>query len=194
MSIANRNLSYKDKRGISLVISVLIGFTSILIGFAVANLALKETILSGSVKDSEIAFYAANSGIECGLFEDLRNVSFDPEDKSPLNLTCNGQIVPIISNGINPGDDPFCIGDFDDRGQQHLHQGCWVLTTDAISLEEGDINSPCFSLRVIKEKFETDDGLGGLFTYFATALESRGHNTCNTNAPRRLERAIRALY
>jgi hypothetical protein len=190
-----KNISYNNKRGISLVIAVLIGFTSILIGFAVANLALKEVILSGSVRDSEIAFYAANSGIECGLFEDLRSLAFDPEDIPIGPLNCNNQSVAITFNVLlSDGSDPFCIGDFDDRGQQHISLGCWELTTDNISLEEGNNDAPCFNLRVVKEKFSTDDGLGGVFTYFTTALESRGHNTCNVNTTRRLERAIRALY
>jgi hypothetical protein len=197
IGMIKKNLTHKNKRGVSLLIATLIGFTAILIGFAVANLALKEVIFSGSVRDSEIAFYAANSGVECGLFADLRNLAFDPDGQSFGPLDCNSQTVSVISTDPppEPDEDQFCIGDFTDNlGNLHTHQGCWELTTGDISLEEGDTNAPCFNLRVVKEKFLTVDELGGDFTYFATALESRGYNTCNTETTRRLERAIRALY
>jgi hypothetical protein len=194
IGMIKENLTHKNKQGVSLLIATLIGFTAILIGFSVANLALKEVVFSGSVRDSEIAFYAANSGVECGLFSDLRNLVFDPDGQPFGPLVCNSQTVPVDSTVINPGEDQFCIGDFIERGQAHTHLGCWELITGDVALEEGNTSAPCFNLRVVKEKFSTDDELGGEFTYFATALESRGYNTCNTETTRRLERAIRALY
>jgi hypothetical protein len=189
MEIIKKLFKNKDKKGISLLIAVLVGSTALLVGFALANLAFKELVLTGSIRDSEIAFYAANSGVECGLFEDLRSLAFNPEDL-PGSVACNGQQVGVTSILITPGLDQYCVGSHDNQ----THIDCWVITTGNISLETGDASASCFNLRVVKEKFQTIDGSGNQYTYFTTALESRGYNTCDPNSPRRLERAIRALY
>lgn len=61
-------------------IAVVIMTVLLLVSFAVVNIAIKGTIFASSGRDSQLAFYAADAGLECALYWD--NVpgtsKFDP--------------------------------------------------------------------------------------------------------------------
>jgi hypothetical protein len=74
---------------------VLVGALLFSLGIAIANLAVKEIILSSAGKDSETAFFAADTGTECALYWDLRvpgtfpNSQTSPRD-ADNSIQCNG--------------------------------------------------------------------------------------------------------
>ena len=70
-----------NKRGIALFVAVLITSVALLFSYAITNIAVKELTLTQAGRDSQIAFYASNTGIECALFHDLRNDAFNPDIK-----------------------------------------------------------------------------------------------------------------
>jgi hypothetical protein len=77
-------------RGLSLLITLVI--MSVLLGISTSllNVTLKQYLLSGIARDSEMAFQAAAAGIECAVFNDTQtnagNGSFDVEpDGDPVS-------------------------------------------------------------------------------------------------------------
>lgn len=60
----------EKNRGIALLVAVI--FTSVMLAFGVliGSLGYKQTLLAQSVKESQHAFYAADTGMECLLYAD----------------------------------------------------------------------------------------------------------------------------
>jgi Tfp pilus assembly protein PilX len=60
-----------QKKGFAMLFTVLVISIILSIGLGIANTTFKQTILSNLAKDSQQAFYQADSGVECGLYYDL---------------------------------------------------------------------------------------------------------------------------
>lgn len=163
----------KKQKGISLFIAVLVASVATLFSFAISNIALREVILAQTGRDSQLSFYAANSGIECALFWDLKKGSFEP-GKLNDTIECNDQdrTVSMLSG---------------DGGQTYIFN---LPINNAISLGDSS-NDSCFVFTMTKE---INLDAGGEIESIDTTLVSRGYNTCNFDSPRVLERAIRVTY
>lgn len=57
-------------RGFVAVFAMLIATVVLIMVISITGTAYKETLLSGSARESERAFYAADTGVECGLYID----------------------------------------------------------------------------------------------------------------------------
>lgn len=66
----------KTQRGFTLLLAVLISSVLIALGSAIFDIAIKEVTLSSSGRESQFAFYSADSGIECALYWDLKQDAF----------------------------------------------------------------------------------------------------------------------
>lgn len=95
-------LSYKQKfsskAGYTLLFAVLVSALVLAIGISILNISKKEFLLSSGARESSIAIYAADSGIECAYYYDTTAVQsngttrvdpFTPATNSQNNL---GQI------------------------------------------------------------------------------------------------------
>ena len=91
--------------GFTLFFAVLIASLLLAIGLAIFNITIKELVLSSSVRDSEFAFYAADSGAECALFWDRTQDAFSTTSPQP-QIVCNGAGIPV---SINEGTSIFTI-------------------------------------------------------------------------------------
>ncbi len=60
----------QNKKGFALLFTVLIVSLILSIAIGIANLTLKQAMLSNLVKDSQAAFYQADSAVECGIYQD----------------------------------------------------------------------------------------------------------------------------
>jgi len=125
------------------------------IGLAIFNITIKELALSSSSRESQFAFYAADTGIECALFWDFQHNAFDVTKTS--DIVCAGQSIEDVGGGgfNNPS----------------------TFTIDLTPLPY------CTIVSVTKQESPR-----------RTLVEARGYNTCDTENPRRVERAIRATY
>ena len=70
------SISYKLKatsysRGFTLFYAVLVTSLLLSLGLAVFNITIKELVLSSDARESQSAFYAADTALECALFWDL---------------------------------------------------------------------------------------------------------------------------
>ena len=80
-------------RGMTLFIAIAIMSILLFISFAVVNITVKGTIFATFGRDSQYAFYAADSGAECAIYWDSK---FDPSTFAvPVgaSITCAGQTV-----------------------------------------------------------------------------------------------------
>src|SRR3989338_4365174 len=79
----------KPQKGFTLLISVLIASILLALGFAIYNIVSKEILLSSAGRESQFAFYAADSGIECALYWDVQGNAF-ATSSSVAEVFCGG--------------------------------------------------------------------------------------------------------
>ncbi|HEY4480234.1 MAG TPA: pilus assembly PilX N-terminal domain-containing protein [Candidatus Paceibacterota bacterium] len=63
---------FKNQRGVTLFIAVTIMAILLFISFVVINIAVKSTQFAGTARESQLAFSAADAGIECALYWDTQ--------------------------------------------------------------------------------------------------------------------------
>lgn len=107
-----RNKNIKNNAGFALLMASLLSTLMLSIGTAVFNLSLKELILSSGGRESQFAFYAADTGTECALYWDLKENSFATSSTS--NINCNEQLIENVGGGLTStftftlSPDPYC--------------------------------------------------------------------------------------
>ena len=140
-------------KGFTLLFAVLVTSVALVVGVGVFDVVLRQIELSGVGRESQAAFYAADTGIECGLYWDVK--------ESVFGTTSPPVVVPDCLGG--PVQDVVFTGG---------------ATTFTVTLQ----NDSCAAVRVAKE--------GG-----ATTILARGFNVgCDSDSPRKVERALEATY
>lgn len=66
----------RSHRGFTLLMAVLVASVLLALGFAIYNIVSKEIVLSSAGRESQFAFYAADTGVECALYWDFVDDSF----------------------------------------------------------------------------------------------------------------------
>lgn len=61
-----------------MLFTVLVMSLILTIAIGISNMTFKQAILSGLAKDSQVAFYQADTGTECGMYYDLTRLTFPP--------------------------------------------------------------------------------------------------------------------
>lgn len=93
-----KNNSKKIKnKGFALLYSVLIASVLLAIGLAIFNITIKELLLSSLGRDSQFAFYAADTGAECALYWDFKGNAFATSSTS--SIECAGNIIEGMGGG-----------------------------------------------------------------------------------------------
>ena len=164
------------KQGITLFIAVSIASIVLVLVINILNIAIREIQISGFLRESQEAFYAADAGLECALYYDVFDASTtfpEPGD-------------PPVSGNIN------CVGT--NILYSSTDNGSVAVTSFALQFSDTDTNTGCAAVTVSKNS-----------STGKTTVESRGVNkndadendtVCN-KAPgqtQRLERALRATY
>ena len=65
------------KRGVTLLLAIFISALALSLGLGIFTIIFGELGISGTSKESLEAFYAADSGIECALFWDIKQQAFN---------------------------------------------------------------------------------------------------------------------
>lgn len=154
------------EHGIALFLSAVIGSLILTIGLGIGRLAVKQVRLSTVERDSQLAFYAADSGIECALYWDRRDPSVfatSTASPSPTALTCNSQAVTLSPDSVN--------------------------TTAAITTFRLNTISPSCVWVLVSKSDPDGDHIS------TVSIEARGRSECSgTEKLIRVERAIRVQY
>ncbi|MDH5442211.1 MAG: hypothetical protein OEX08_01245 [Candidatus Nomurabacteria bacterium] len=70
-------MKYKNNnQGFVILFAVLISSLILMIGFGIFSISSKEQIITSTARDAQIAFYAADSGLECVLFYEFQRTGF----------------------------------------------------------------------------------------------------------------------
>ena len=170
----NQPTTHNGQQAFALLFAMLIASIMISIGLAIFNITVKEIALSGAGRESQFAFYAADTGLECGLYWDKQNV-FPTSTESAHNAT-----------GVSCGDVAITSA-VNDPSEETLTSGKTVFY---LSFEPRPY---CAEITVIK----TAAGQS-----ISTVIEGRGYNAgynsvngrCDLNAPNKLERGIKVSF
>ena len=96
----------KSTTGFAMLFAVLISSFLIMIGISIFSISLKEVMISTSIRDSQTAFYAANSAEECAAYWNLKGAGKNSAFPSCLDSKCSNHplgediVVTITCNDI----------------------------------------------------------------------------------------------
>ena len=104
MTISNSKKNVSHSRGFALLIAVVVSSIILAIGLSIMTITLKQLQFSITSRDSEVAFYAADAGMECALYWDYSSNGgkFDFGGGSK-NISCMGSSIttnPVTSGSI----------------------------------------------------------------------------------------------
>lgn len=182
----------QNQKGFTLLFAVLVSTLVISIGATIISIALRQTILSGTSRESQYAFYAANTVLECATYWDKNG---------PLDSAGNNVVFPVsgLDTQTTELDDVRCSGISIVTGEDldgNLVTQTW----------EEDTNETTFYIQILNKS------LSGVpnenYTYCAqatvfkdldgsivrTTIEAKGYNSCDTTNPRRVERGLIVQY
>lgn len=161
------NMYKNNKQGFVILVAVLVSTLVVSIGAFIASIAIKELQLSASGRESQNAFYAADSALECALYHDLRVEAFGSATTS-LDVYCDGATFPIT---VSSGD----AVNSDSRFELHFLEANEVTST-----------SPYAQVRVLKSDIGTIND--------KTIIEAKGYNVADPGSTVRVERALQVVY
>jgi len=153
------------------MLAALVGSLLTSLGLAMFSIAKKEVVLSSLGRDSQLAFYAADTGAECALYWDFQHNAFS---------TTTVYASPDVT--------PSCAGqplrDFPTPYENGNPDGITGLGGSNTTTFWFEPEGKCVYVTVSKQANSK------------TIVESLGYNTpCNDpNHPRRLERAVRSIF
>lgn len=83
-----------EPRGFTLLIAVILTSVLVSVGMALFDIAYKQIVLTGAVRSSQYAFYAADTGLECALFWDQTVNAFSAAAPR-ASITCGGSTIAV---------------------------------------------------------------------------------------------------
>ena len=96
-------------RGFTLFVAIVVTGTILLIATGLINLAVRQAFITSSGRESQNAFYAADTGIECVLYWDVQN----PSGFSAF-ATSSTSVINCNQNAANPANpSPATVGGAD---------------------------------------------------------------------------------
>ena len=106
-------MKFKNKTksaGFTLILSLIVVSAILTVGFGVSGIIIKQMIFSSIGRDSDVAFYAADTGIECALYWD-KEKAFDSTTYSIdcANITINGSMVASTTSFILNFSNSSCV-------------------------------------------------------------------------------------
>lgn len=84
-------------RGFTLLISIILTSVLVSIGIALIDLAYKQIVLASTARQSEVAFYAADTALECALYWDQKQGAFSFTTPAS-SITCNTQSITLTTS------------------------------------------------------------------------------------------------
>jgi hypothetical protein len=164
---------YNNKGGFALLFSVLVSSLLLTIGLSIFSIALKELAISTATRQSIHAFYAADSGLECANYWDLKRGQLP-------NLL--GQESGSIKCG-NMQSSVNVIGSYSSNPPSSATSVGMEISKIFITGNSG----PNFNVEIKKEKSN-----GSICTQLiCTTITSFGHDTDSGD---KIERAIEQSY
>jgi hypothetical protein len=121
-----------SSRGFTLLLAALAASIALVLGTSIFEIATKQVLLSAIGRDSQFAFYAADTAAECAQYWDYRYSYFAttiPATAPGNNPTCNG----VQIKGTGPDPRPFDEhqpppSEYSIRFQYDFNKYCAIVT------------------------------------------------------------------
>ncbi len=176
----------KEMSGFAMLFAVLASSLLIALGISIFNISLKELQIATSEKDSQAAYYAADSAEECALYSDIIIGAFPTcidsanpctlSSMQPNSVTCNGNTTTL--NQVQNKSNPNGLG-YDPTGLTYTYSTSTFFSFGGIT----DPNASIF----ISKQFSP-----GTNPIIQTIITSYGHNSGIIG--RRVERGLTETY
>jgi Tfp pilus assembly protein PilE len=94
-------------RGFTLLVAVIFTSVVLTVALALSAIAYRQVILASTAQQSQKAFYAADSALECALYQDQKNDLFNYANAGQVTFSCEAQSItftpgsPIIAAPYN---------------------------------------------------------------------------------------------
>jgi hypothetical protein len=190
----------ENKKGFTLLFAVLVSTLVVAIGATVVSIALRQTILSGTSRESQYAFYAANTVLECAFFWDVigkegaENPVFPGNGETGLadvtggsdGVTCSGGNI-ITGSGFT-GENDFASGGWTTYPEDSQKKTIYIAVHNVVP---GSTVGQTYCAEATITKSDPDPDNFGIVT---TTIEAKGYNTCDLTNPRAVERGLRQSY
>jgi hypothetical protein len=195
-----------QKKGFVLAFSLLISSIVLALAFGIFNILLKQIVLTGSAKDSQIAFYAADAGAECALYWDTHNSR--TIINSPEFFDTNGNPLYSYTGMFSLPDghpDFSIIPPYPNATVLSMYLAnqnnftCGASISSSPGLNGGPLGATNFKVNLTSDGkvcalVLIEKGFNIRDTGFDTIIQSRGYNDCAIGNTRRVERAIEVKY
>ena len=90
--LKTKHSKLRTSRGFTLLLAALVSSIVLSLGSSIFLIAQKQVILSSLSRDSQFAFYAADTGAECALYWDLRFNAFSTTTPATAPV-CDGKLL-----------------------------------------------------------------------------------------------------
>lgn len=205
------------RTGFALIMSLLVVSVIITAGLTILDISIKQVRLSGSAKDSEIAFSATTSGLECARYwrrvrsNQMENTNGGTPDAA-TSLTCFGVSATPSSpsgtelTGVSNGGRAY-VYDYEFSWGSGVDARCTKITTMVIASAAAATSSvqiePHASNDFMREFFPGYPDTSTSIEFkncppagICTVISSRGYNrSCSTiNSPGTIEREVLLEY
>ena len=159
------------KKGFTVLFAVIVSSLVLALGLGIVAITMKEVKLSGTGRDSQLAFYAADSGSECAEYADLTQAAFATSSSADgvPTIKCNKTNITVnkSSSEADSATSTFTMYmEYDIDSKAVDSKPCAIVSVGKYM--EGSVQK--------------------------TTIDSRGYNTCDTTNSRRLERGYRVEY
>ncbi|MES2315595.1 MAG: hypothetical protein V4486_02565 [Patescibacteria group bacterium] len=161
------------KRGFVLLFAITLASMLLAIALGVSSIALKELNFSTSARDSNEALFAADTGVECALFNDKTAQNKFPLAGPASAINCTS-ITPTYAVSGTPG------------------SGNGVGSYNFIITSLGEANKSCALVNVTKTEIGTS-------SVVSTVVTARGYYpdstaNCNSSSGNRIQRELDVRY
>lgn len=172
----NNNFKQNTIAGFAVLFAILLASFLITLGISIFSISLKEIQITTSTRDSQIAYYVADSARECALYYDNHgtfpacidnNCDIIRASKTPT-ITCNGNPIKLTFTNPFPYPKTYSTGP--------------IPIEKFFQASSSAILAPVSDIRITKTYNQ------GIIT---TMIEAFGHNTGVIG--RRVERGIRTI-
>ena len=185
----------RSQRGVALYLSIIVAGLIAFIAVAVSTVSFVQLNIVETSTESQYAFYAANSGVECAAYWDAKHDAFpSPEatDEGEGNDDKTGQMdcaqgnLTVVDVIEEEDESPQC--DPDEDGDDETCDKV-IFKIDNIASTPG--GTACVEEVVVMEWLDEEDN-----DELMTTIISDGHNRCGSGVPaaRLVERTVRADY
>lgn len=131
-----------NNQGFTVLFAVLAASALLIMALGITNISYRETVLSGSARVADRAFYAADSGAECALYWDWQG-AFPVSGSSAMTIECLSSTHNLIgttspySFDVTSSTPPRCVRITVDKN--YLSSGNTRIESRGYNVECGNI-------------------------------------------------------